>query len=322
MTTPASFAKPAHFALDNVAADSAGDHARGPGRARASAMTNPASAIAVSSTGLLGDTPSRDYSRKLSQFNSFAEPELRRLIAGVGLRSGMRILDAGCGTGEALPWLLDEVKPSGNVIGIDLAAAHVDAARLYASANIEVLQGDLLTAPLAPASIDFIWCVNTINHLRDPIEGVNRLATLLRPRGRIALGQSSLLPDMYFAWDARLERVTNEAVRQYYRERYSLGERDLKSVRALVGVLRGAHFQNVTARTIVIERVSPVDTATECYLVETVFRDTWGERLRPYLSGDDYAELVRVCDPQHSQFALRRRDFHFLQSFTLATGEI
>jgi SAM-dependent methyltransferase len=285
-------------------------------------MTNAASALAASSPGLLGDTPSRDYSRKLSQFNSFAEPELRRLIASVDLSPGMRILNAGCGTGEALPWLLEEVEPSGHVIGVDLAAAHVDVARLYASANIEVLRGDLLTVPLSPASFDFIWCVNTINHLHDPIHGVNRLATLLRARGRIALGQSSLLPDMYFAWDSRLERATNEAVCRYYRERYSLDERDLTSVRALVGVLRGANLQNVTARTILIERVSPVDAATECYLLDTIFRDTWGERLRPYLSDDDYAELARVCDPQHSQFALRRPDFHFLQSFTLVTGEI
>jgi SAM-dependent methyltransferase len=238
------------------------------------------------------------------------------------LGPGMRILDAGCGTGEALPWLLDEVMPSGSVVGIDLAAAHVDAARAYASANIEVIQGDLLTAQLAPASIDFVWCVNTINHFRDPIQGVTRLTTSLRPRGRIALGQSSLLPDMYFAWDSRLERVTNEAVRQYYRDRYSLDERDLTSVRAIVGLLRAANLRNVAARTVLIERVSPVDAATERYLLDTIFRATWGERLRPYLSGDDYAELGRLCDPQHPQFALRRPDFHFLQSFTLVTGEV
>jgi SAM-dependent methyltransferase len=277
---------------------------------------------APSSAGLLGDTPLRDYSRKLNLFNSFAKPELRALIANVGLSPGMRILDAGCGTGEALSWLLEEVNPSGSVIGIDLAVAHVDAARVYASANIEVIQGDLLTAQLAPASIDFVWCVNTINHFRDPIQGVIRLTTLLRPRGRIALGQSSLLPDMYFAWDSRLERVTNEAVRQYYRDRYSLEERDLTSVRAIVGVLRAANLQNVVARTVLIERVSPVDAATERYLLDTIFKGTWGERLRPYLSDDDYAELGRLCDPQHPQFALRRPDFHFLQSFTLVTGDV
>jgi SAM-dependent methyltransferase len=285
-------------------------------------MTQPATAIGPSSAGLLGDTPARDYSRKLSLFNSFAAPELRRLIMGLGLRPGMRVLDAGCGTGEALNWLLGEVAPTGAVTGIDLAAAHADAARLHASPQIPILQGDLLDARFSPASFDLIWCVNTINHLRDPAQGVERLAVLLRPGGRIALGQSSLVPDMYFAWDSRLERVTNEAVRRYYRDRYGLEEHDLAAVRSIVGLLRRAQLHRVTARTVMIERVSPLKPADEAYLVEAIFQGTWGERLRPYLSGDDHAEITRLCDPQHAQFALRRPDFHFLQSFTLVTGEI
>lgn len=285
-------------------------------------MTSPASAHIERSTGLLGDSVSRNYSRKLSQFNAFAEPELRSLIASAGLKAGMRILDAGCGTGEALAWLLDAVGPAGSVIGLDLAAAHVEAARRQAGERIEVVQGDLAVPPVAEGSIDFIWCVNTINHLRNPAQGVEQLTDLLRPGGRIALGQSSFLPDMYFAWDSRLERVTNEAVRRYYRDRYSLVEGDLTSIRPLVGLLRRANFRNVAARTVLIERVSPVDEATERYLREAIFRDTWGERLRPYLSAEDYASLVRLCDPQHEQFALRRPDFHFLQTFTLVTGEI
>jgi hypothetical protein len=145
---------------------------------------------------------------------------------------------------------------------------------------------------------------------------------LLVPGGRIALGQSSLLPDMYFAWDSRLERLTNEAVRQYYRDRYDLDESGLASVRAIAGVLRRANLRNVTARTLMIERLSPVDAATESYLLGAIFRDTWAERLRPYLSDEDYAELARLCDPLHSQYALRRPDFHFLQSFTLVVGEV
>jgi SAM-dependent methyltransferase len=318
----AAFPKSAHPAMDHFASDAPGNHARGTRGARAITMMHAAPELADSSAGLLGDTPLRDYSRKLCLFNSFAKPELRALIASMGLSSGMRILDVGCGTGEALPWLLDEVKPSGSVVGIDLATAHVDAARLHASANIEVFQGDLLTARLEPESFDFIWCVNTINHLRDPMEGVIKLSASLRPRGRIAVGQSSLLPDMYFAWDSRLERLANEAVRQYYRDRYALDERDLTSVRAIVGVLRAANLRNVTARTILIERVSPLDEDTERYLLDAIFRDTWGERLRPYLSEGDYAELVHLCDPQHPKFALRRSDFHFLQSFTLVTGEV
>jgi SAM-dependent methyltransferase len=285
-------------------------------------MQAPCGAGCTASTSLLGDNPDRDYSAKLRSFNAFAEPEIRALIRSLQLKPGMRILDAGCGSGEALTWLASEVAPSGSVVGIDLAAAHVAAARIHASPAIQIHQADLFDASIEPASFDLVWCVNTINHLTDPVDGVTHLARLLRPGGRLALGQSALLPDMYFAWDARLERVTNEAVRSYYRDRYHLEERDLAAVRAIVGILHAANLRNISARTIVIERLAVLDPATESYLRDAIFRDTWGKRLRGYLSDEDYAELGSLCDPQHPQFALRRPDFHFLQSFTLAVAEV
>jgi SAM-dependent methyltransferase len=272
---------------------------------------------------LLGDTAARDYSEKLTKFNAFAQPELLSLIKGMQLRPGMRALDMGCGTGEALNWLYGEVAPSGHVVGVDLASAHVAVARRHAAPQIQIYQGSLYDDLFEPASFDLVWCVNTINHLSDPVGGVARLATLLRDGGRIAIGQSSLLPDMYFAWDARLENVVNDAVRRYYQNRYHLDASDLKAVRALVGIMRkAAILQNVTVRTVMIERMSPLDAASESYLSETIFRGTWGERLRPHMSTADYTELSALCDSTHPDYAPVRPDFHFLQTFTLVTGEI
>ena len=234
----------------------------------------------------------------------------------------MRVLDAGCGAGETLGWLAAEVAPTGTIVGIDLAAAHIKAARAMTPEDCAlVLQANLMDAPLARVSFDLVWSVNVINHLRSPLAGVDALVALLRPGGRIALGQSSLLQDMYFAWDARLERLVNEAVRQYYRDRYQLDERDLTAVRAIAGLLRKAGLRDVHARTFMIERMAPLRPEDEAYLAEAIFRDTWGSRLQPYLSSSDYDELLRLCDPLHPDFALRRPDFHFLQSFTLVVGE-
>jgi ubiquinone/menaquinone biosynthesis C-methylase UbiE len=272
--------------------------------------------------GLLGDTVARDYARKLRLFNHFAEPELRQAIGSLALEPGMRVLDVGCGSGQSLEWLADEVGEQGLVVGIDLAAAHATAARASASPNIAVLQADLMNSPFAAHSFDLIWTVNTINHLRDPSAGLKQLARLLRPGGRIALAQSSLLPDMYFAWDCRLERVTNEAVHRYYRDRYGLGEQDLAAVRSIVGLLRRGQFRDVQVRTFVIERVAPLRKRDEAYLVEAIFRDTWGERLRAYLSAEDFAELSHLCDAADPRFALTRPDFHFLQTLTLAVGTL
>jgi SAM-dependent methyltransferase len=291
-------------------------------------MTAAESPMAAASTGLLGDTIARDYSRKLRQFNSFAAPELQRAIMSLTLTPGMRVLDAGCGTGEALQWLYDTVAPQGSVVGIDLAVAHVAAARdnvssqTDSSGRVTVLQADVMRPPLAPRSFDLVWSVNTINHLREPLEGLRVLTSLLRAGGRIAIGQSSLLPEMFFAWDSRLERLTTEAVRQYYRDRYKLSERDLANTRSIMGLLRRAELRDVRVQTFIVERVAPLTEADEAYLLEAIFRDTWGERLRPYLSAEDYDELCALCDPQNAAFALRRSDFHFIQTLTLAVGQI
>jgi SAM-dependent methyltransferase len=276
----------------------------------------------MGSPGLLGDTSARDYSRKLNLFNACAETELRLAIASLKLVPGMKLLDAGCGTGEALGWLRGQVATEGVVVGMDLASAHAHAAYAGSGSAALIVQADLLKPPLARASFDLVWSVNTVNHLHDPVAGVEVLASLLQPRGRIALGQSSLLPDMYFAWNARLERLVTEAVRQYYRARYGLKERDLAAVRSIAGVLGRAGLHDVRVQTFMIERLFPLNEKDEAYLLETIFRDTWGERLRPYLADDDFLELSRLCDPGNPEFALRRPDFHFLQTFTLAVGSV
>src|SRR5579859_769852 len=109
------------------------------------------------SGGPLGDSAGRDYSHKLQLFNAFAEPELRKAIASVGLLPGMRVLDAGCGTGEALRWLSEAIEPGGLAIGSDLSVPHLSACARDRR-NSVVLQADLSRLPFRVASMDFIWC--------------------------------------------------------------------------------------------------------------------------------------------------------------------
>ncbi len=275
----------------------------------------------TSASGLLGDTAARDYSGKLRLFTEFAARELGLAIASLELRPGMRVLDAGCGSGGVLRWLDEAVGPGGMAVGIDPSAALARAARAALPARAAVLQADLLRACILPGTFDLIWTLNTVNHVRDPVMGLEALAQLSRPGGRIALAQSALLPEMYFAWDSRLERLTREALRRHYQARYALDERDLGGVRNIIGWMQRAGLRNITVRTLVIERVSPLGKADEDYLLEAIFRATFGMRLRPYLAAQDYQSLVALCDPQHPDFALRRPDFHFLQTLTLASGE-
>lgn len=268
-------------------------------------------------SGLLGDTAQRDYARKLGLFVRFAEPELRVAIATLGLTPGMRVLDAGCGSGEALAWFAQAVGDSGRVVGTDLSLAHLAVARSQAPPQVELLAGDLMTLDMPAAGFDVAWSANTLHHFVDPLAAVHRLAGWLRPGGLLAVGQSGFVPEMLFAWDARLEKAVVDAVRARYRDKYGLDEQRLAAVRANVGLLRQAGLVEVQARTFVIERIAPLPEAARDYLLEAQFRATFGERLRPWLSTKDFAELERLCDPDGPDFALDRPDFHYLQTFTL-----
>src|SRR5690348_9097364 len=96
-----SVAAAANAALDALQTRARSDAGRGSRSACRSAMSIAApGAIEGTPPALLGDTAQRDYARKLQLFNAFAERELRQGIAGLDIRSGMRILDAGCGTGD------------------------------------------------------------------------------------------------------------------------------------------------------------------------------------------------------------------------------
>jgi SAM-dependent methyltransferase len=272
--------------------------------------------------GLLGDTPSRMYASKLEHFNRFAEAEIRSLIGALNPAPGSHVLDAGCGVGLTTAWFGEQVGPSGLVVGCDLSGPHLRIARTKAGTGVEFVQSDITMPPFQTSSFDLIWCANTINHLGDPVSGVRQLAETLRPGGRIALVQSGFLPDMFFAWDERLEREVMRAVRQYYRDKYGLNERDVTAMRGLIGLAQRAGLVHVSSQTVVIERTAPLSHVDRDYLLHAVFSGYWGERLRSYLSDDDWLEVQRLCDPESPAYCLDRPDFHHVQTLTMVTGHV
>ncbi|MFJ7150172.1 class I SAM-dependent methyltransferase [Streptomyces sp. NPDC100445] len=115
-------------------------------------------------------------------------PAYAAAVARLGLREGDRVLDAGCGTGRALPPLRAAVGPSGTVLGADLTPAMLRAAvREGRHRDGRLLLADVAALPLRPGCLDAVFAAGLIAHLARPAEDLRELARVVRPGGTLAL---------------------------------------------------------------------------------------------------------------------------------------
>lgn len=115
-------------------------------------------------------------------------PAYAAAVAEIGLREGDRVLDAGCGTGRALPPLRAAVGPSGVVLGADLTPAMLEAAvRAGRDREGQLLLADVAALPLRAQSLDAVFGAGLIAHLPNPAENLRELARVVRPGGTLAL---------------------------------------------------------------------------------------------------------------------------------------
>lgn len=115
-------------------------------------------------------------------------PAYAAAVAELGLREGDRVLDAGCGTGRALPPLRAAVGTSGIVVGADLTWAMLEAA-VRAGRDREglLLLADVGVLPLTSGSFDAVFAAGLIAHLPHPAENLRELRRVVRPGGTLAL---------------------------------------------------------------------------------------------------------------------------------------
>jgi len=100
------------------------------------------------------------------------------------------ILIAGCGTGRHL--LIADSYTNANILGVDLSLASLAYAKRKTQEmglnNIEFLHSDILNLKSLKRKFDIIESVGVLHHMKDPIEGLKVLLSLLEPHGVLKLG--------------------------------------------------------------------------------------------------------------------------------------
>ncbi|WP_035841184.1 class I SAM-dependent methyltransferase [Kitasatospora azatica] len=115
-------------------------------------------------------------------------PRYEAAVAELGLHPGQAVLDAGCGTGRALPALRRTVGLDGTVLGLDLTPEMLQqAARAGRAAVAALVVGDCGQLPVRTAALDAVFAAGLIAHLPEPAANLAELARVTRPGGRLAL---------------------------------------------------------------------------------------------------------------------------------------
>jgi ubiquinone/menaquinone biosynthesis C-methylase UbiE len=118
------------------------------------------------------------------------------IFPSLPVRKGDRVLDVGCGFGDASTKLADLVGPEGEVVGIDCCDAFLDYARREASgrSNLSFIRGDAEIA-LPTNQYDFVFARFGTMFFANPVAGLRNMRKALRPGGRM----------VHIVWRARAD---------------------------------------------------------------------------------------------------------------------
>jgi SAM-dependent methyltransferase len=130
---------------------------------------------------------------------------LEGVIAELGLPSGARILDAGCGSGR---FMVDLAK-RGAVTGVELSDTSVALARERTIGD--VIAGSVLEMPFADDSFDLAVSLDVIEHLEDDLAALREFRRTVAPGGALLV----TVPAYQWLWSGHDE--INHHHRRYTR---------------------------------------------------------------------------------------------------------
>jgi ubiquinone/menaquinone biosynthesis C-methylase UbiE len=108
------------------------------------------------------------------------------------LQPGERVVDVGSGAGMDSLIAAKMVGPDGRVIGVDMTRAMLDVARTSASeaglGNVEFREGLAESLPVPDSWADVVISNGVLNLLPDKLAALQEIARVLKPAGRLQVG--------------------------------------------------------------------------------------------------------------------------------------
>jgi ubiquinone/menaquinone biosynthesis C-methylase UbiE len=204
-------------------------------------------------------------------------PQEIPLLRRYNLPKNPRILDAGCGTGEAASRLV-QLFPDASVLGVDILDAHLDLARSrYATfaPGLRFEHRSIYELQLPDRTFDLVMCRHVIHAIPFPERVIGELARVTRAGGRL-----HLIPEDYGM--LHFQRGTLDPADFWHVVPKGISaamNTDLFMGRDIVGILARMNFKEITMDYIVVDtlRVSRETFATIIEAWRDGYADVIGE---------------------------------------------
>ena len=120
---------------------------------------------------------------------------LEKEIDLLGLKPGMRVLDAGCGTGVVTRRIALKVSP-GEVYGVDVDSLFVEEAEKLAikeeASNVKFCLGNVDDLEFEDGFFDLSYCRLVLMHVKNPVKTVAELKRVTKRGGIVAISDKMM----------------------------------------------------------------------------------------------------------------------------------
>jgi ubiquinone/menaquinone biosynthesis C-methylase UbiE len=160
------------------------------------------------------------------------------------LKSGMRMLDCGCGPGTITAGLASTVYPA-EIVAMDMETSQLDLAKSHleqqAIQNVSFSIGTAYAVPFPDESFDAVFAHAVFEHLKDPLRACQELKRVLKPGGLLALRS----PDWGGFIYAPVTAALTDSI-EYFKKLQMANGGDVFVGRKLKRYLLESGFSNVT----------------------------------------------------------------------------